>query len=156
MSCQVKAQVTTVENSCVLCGFYSKIFRENKTWKHSKSLSLCASSLLCFCKHIVHYHFSSSSIFSPLENLTKVHFWEFGNLLRNLFITFKVFDQTQKFILPPFNTSTCSDDSSKSEPRPINHWRILFKYHHLFFLACNLLLIFSKSQNIEGNTQQNN
>lgn len=84
----------------------------------------------------------------------KVNFQRFGNLPRNLFISFKVFDQTQQFVSPLFKTSICSDDSSKSEPRPINQWRILFKYDHLFFLACYFLLMFSEGQNIEGKTQQ--
>lgn len=146
-----------VENSCVLCDLYSKIFRENKTCKHSKSLFLFVLHLYCISTNTsVTIIYCLFSIFSPLEDLTKVHFQVFGNLPRNLFITFKVFDQTQQFILPLFNTSTCSDDSSWSEPRPVNHWRILFKYNHLFFLACYLLLTFSKSQNIEGNTQKNN
>lgn len=84
----------------------------------------------------------------------KVNFQRFGNLPRNLFISFKVFDQTQQFVSPLLNTSTCSDDSSKSEPRPTNQWRILFKYDHLFFLACYFLLMFREGQNIEGKTQQ--
>lgn len=65
----------------------------------------------------------------------KVHFQRSGNVLRKLFISFEVFDQIQRFVSPIFNTSTYSDESSKSEPRPINHWRVLFKYSELFFLV---------------------
>lgn len=90
----------------------------------------------------------------PLKGLMTVYLRRSGNLPRNLFISFEVFYWSQQFISHLFNTSTYSDDRSKSEPRLINHRRILFQYDHLWFLAYYLFLIFRKTQNLEGKIQQ--
>lgn len=143
----MKPNVATGENSCVLYDLYSEIVRKAK---HENTASPLLFVLhLYLCKHTILF-FLSLFYSSPLKDLMKVYFQRFGNLPRNLFISFEVFNWIQQFISHLFNTSTCSDDSSKSEPRPINHRKILFQYDHLLFLAYYLFLLFGKAQNLEG------
>lgn len=150
----MKPNVATAKNSCVLYDLYSEIVRKAKHENTASPLLLSFISTVSLQTYFTLLFFLSLFYSSPLKDLMKVYFQRFGNLPRNLFISFEVFNWTQQFISPLFNTSTCSDDSLKSEPRLINHRRILFQYNHLLFLAYYLFLIFRKAQNVEGKIQQ--